>query len=414
MNDEAASVGSFGFAGAWTAAIPNGLILDARLTATDKLLWMVIRCGINNPSVPVSPTYDFLVETSHMARSSVARSLLALRIAGWMTGNTEQRFDGYVLGARYTLHDRDRTDDLKTAPGHREFVAKHVSNKGRIARLAAVVGEQIGLKADEITKAKPIIASSSNLLPPKVGGSSNLGLPKNPENLGSSNLLLSEKSGSSNLELPGSSNLLPSKNGQILGSSNLLPPENQGVTGSPHTGARRSVVVLNNLSSLKTKELNTTTNTAGAPAPARELHYWPSVEHFKNYMERELELIPEDALAQQLIDEFSFRVNEARAPMAVFRSLIAAAIRGTFVLSLKAEVLAASRRRTTGTGAVTRYGGLNANDAIPTLSLIEHARIQESIFPGHLKTELERNRANYSEKHIEQLTQLAEELGVLV
>jgi len=51
-------------------------------------------------------------ESSHMARSSVARSLLALRISGWINGNTEHRTDGYILGAKNVLNDCDRTMEL--------------------------------------------------------------------------------------------------------------------------------------------------------------------------------------------------------------------------------------------------------------------------------------------------------------
>ena len=217
--------GAWWFGGTWTTPIPPALVFDHRLTPGDKLLWIAMRCTMTQPSTPIKPTYDYLMEACSLSRSALSRSLKALRLTGWAAAKRISTND-YIEGQVYSLFDADQSSSLLERPDIQAFVVRCQSVPGRIGVLATSVAEQYQLPNRKLL---PPDDGSSNLELPSRSGGSNLELP---EKSGSTKLELLRNASSSNLELPAdssSSNLvLPGR----IGSSTMLPPENQQLTPS--------------------------------------------------------------------------------------------------------------------------------------------------------------------------------------
>lgn len=285
--------GAWWFEGTWTTPIPPALVFDHRLTPGDKLLWIAMRCTMTQPSTPIKPTYDYLMEACSLSRSALSRSLKALRLTGWAAAKRISKND-YIEGQVYSLFDADQSSSLLERPDVQAFVVRCQSVPGRIGVLASSIAEQYQLP-------------NRKLLPPDQG-SSNLGLPSSS---GGSNLELPADSSSSNLVLP-----------RRAGSSTMLPPENQQLTPSSNLLLPRA----------RSSSCSSTTTTAGVRANAR-VYAWPEdlSELSRRSCANDLGSLDLET-AQAVLDELASKLpsGSVKNPTVYLRTLIAKALAGTF------------------------------------------------------------------------------------
>jgi hypothetical protein len=97
-------------------AFPRRLLLDTRLSALDKIAWMMIRLYAQQNEGAVFPTYDELQlqlaspGKGKASRETVSRVLLMLRLTGWLSLCRRVRDNkGRVRGNIYALHDEPLT-----------------------------------------------------------------------------------------------------------------------------------------------------------------------------------------------------------------------------------------------------------------------------------------------------------------
>ena len=311
MTEPKAKQDSWVFEGTWSTPIPTAILFDRRITPGDKVVWMQMRASMTSKSDAIKPTYDYLTETCGVSRSAFARTVKALRLAGWM-GVRRLSTKDYIEGNQYALYDIDQTDVTMVKPEAQAFVAECQLIPGRIGVLAASVAARFNM---------PVI---NLVLPAQAGktGSSKLVLPAN---LGSSKLELPENSGSSNLELSdfsGSNKMLLPENQQLTVGSKLLLPRTRDVVSSSST-------------------------TTTADVRATRAYVWP--QDFSELSQRtamnNLAMLSEET-AQQVLDELAAQLPRGTIKNATvyLRALIARALAGTFEYTDAGERIARARR----------------------------------------------------------------------
>ncbi|CNC49564.1 STY4528 family pathogenicity island replication protein [Yersinia similis] len=128
-------------------AIPRQLFLDHRLSALDKMAWVMIRLYAQQNEGAVFPTYDELqlqLASPHSVKASretISRALLMLRLTGWLSLCKRVRDDsGRVRGNIYAQHDEPVSfrDAEYFDPAWLDSVAEACQHSNRSVRLTAL------------------------------------------------------------------------------------------------------------------------------------------------------------------------------------------------------------------------------------------------------------------------------------
>ncbi|MGE4668594.1 STY4528 family pathogenicity island replication protein [Yersinia enterocolitica] len=128
-------------------AVPRQLFLDERLSALDKMAWVMIRLYAQQNEGAVFPTYDELQQqlaaphADKASRETVSRALLMLRLTGWLSLCKRVRDDGgRVRGNIYAQHDEPVgfRDAEYFDPGWLDTVAQACRHGNKSVRLTAL------------------------------------------------------------------------------------------------------------------------------------------------------------------------------------------------------------------------------------------------------------------------------------
>ncbi|AIN18414.1 STY4528 family pathogenicity island replication protein [Yersinia rochesterensis] len=128
-------------------AIPRQLFLDERLSALDKMAWVMIRLYAQQNEGAVFPTYDELQQqlaaphSDKASRETVSRTLLMLRLTGWLSLCKRVRDNGgRVRGNIYAQHDEPVgfRDAEYFDPGWLDTVAQACRHGNKSVRLTAL------------------------------------------------------------------------------------------------------------------------------------------------------------------------------------------------------------------------------------------------------------------------------------
>ncbi|WP_145931199.1 STY4528 family pathogenicity island replication protein [Yersinia bercovieri] len=128
-------------------AIPRQLFSDERLSALDKMAWVMIRLYAQQNEGAVFPTYDELQQqlaAPHLdkaSRETVSRALLMLRLTGWLSLCKRVRDNGgRVRGNIYAQHDEPVgfRDAEYFDPGWLDTVAQACRHGNKSVRLTAL------------------------------------------------------------------------------------------------------------------------------------------------------------------------------------------------------------------------------------------------------------------------------------
>lgn len=137
-------------------AVPRRLFLDSRLSALDKMAWVMIRLYAQSNEGAVFPTYDELqlqLASPHAGKASretVSRALLMLRLTGWLSLCKRVRdASGRIRGNIYAQHDEPLSahDAEVFDPGWLDAVEEACRHGNRTVRLTALAVLQ-SLKSD--------------------------------------------------------------------------------------------------------------------------------------------------------------------------------------------------------------------------------------------------------------------------
>ena len=137
------------FTGNWHDSVPRRLILDASMTPTERLLWMVIRSTIGDASRPGSvPRRAELARLAGCSNTTITTSREVLRINRWTTHCRTVRSKGRFVGDIYLLHDEPLSlaSTLELDPGYIEFLERLVNGSSkttRVRQLAANILREI-------------------------------------------------------------------------------------------------------------------------------------------------------------------------------------------------------------------------------------------------------------------------------
>jgi hypothetical protein len=94
------------FVGNWHDSIPRALTLDPVLEAVDVRVYLLLRTLLNSPGLNRFPSYDEIQRLLNLSRPTVARCLLILRAARWISlCNSLRGQDGRFGGNVYAVHD---------------------------------------------------------------------------------------------------------------------------------------------------------------------------------------------------------------------------------------------------------------------------------------------------------------------
>ncbi|OMQ18961.1 STY4528 family pathogenicity island replication protein [Serratia oryzae] len=128
-------------------AIPRQLYMDRRLSPLDKTAWVMIRLYAQQNEGAVFPTYEELQlqlaspHASKASRETVSRTLLMLRLTGWLSLCKRVRDDGgRVRGNIYAQHDEPLglRDAEYFDPGWLDAVAQACQHGNKTIRLTAL------------------------------------------------------------------------------------------------------------------------------------------------------------------------------------------------------------------------------------------------------------------------------------
>lgn len=126
------------FTGNWHDSVPRRLILDASMTPTERLLWMVIRSTIGDASRPGSvPRRGELARLAGCSNTTITTSREVLRINRWTTHCRTVRSKGRFVGDIYLLHDEPLSlaSTLELDPGYIEFLERLVNGSSKTTRV---------------------------------------------------------------------------------------------------------------------------------------------------------------------------------------------------------------------------------------------------------------------------------------
>ncbi|RKR53691.1 helix-turn-helix protein [Yokenella regensburgei] len=128
-------------------AVPRRLFLDSRLSPLDKMAWVMIRLYAQQNDGAVFPTYDelqcqlALPHSDKASRETVSRTLLMLRLTGWLSLCKRVRDkSGRIRGNIYAQHDEPLGlfDAEYFDPGWLDAVADACRHTNKTIRLTAL------------------------------------------------------------------------------------------------------------------------------------------------------------------------------------------------------------------------------------------------------------------------------------
>ncbi|WP_210526592.1 STY4528 family pathogenicity island replication protein [Pantoea ananatis] len=128
-------------------AFPRRLFLDTRLSPLDKTAWVMIRLYAQQNEGAVFPTYDELqaqlasAHSEKASRETVSRTLLMLRLTGWISLCKKVRDEGgRVRGNIYAQHDEPLGyGDAETFdPGWLTLVEQSCLSRNKSVRMTAL------------------------------------------------------------------------------------------------------------------------------------------------------------------------------------------------------------------------------------------------------------------------------------
>ncbi|WP_205957180.1 STY4528 family pathogenicity island replication protein [Pantoea stewartii] len=128
-------------------AFPRRLFLDTRLSPLDKTAWVMIRLYAQLNEGAVFPTYDELqaqlasAHSDKASRETVSRTLLMLRLTGWISLCKKVRDEGgRVRGNIYAQHDEPLgyRDAETFDPGWLTLVEQSCQSKNKSVRMTAL------------------------------------------------------------------------------------------------------------------------------------------------------------------------------------------------------------------------------------------------------------------------------------
>lgn len=128
-------------------AFPRQLFLDTRLSPLDKTAWVMIRLYAQQNEGAVFPTYDELqaqlasAHSDKASRETVSRTLLMLRLTGWISLCKKVRDEGgRVRGNIYAQHDEPLgyRDAETFDPGWLTLVEQSCLSKNKSVRMTAL------------------------------------------------------------------------------------------------------------------------------------------------------------------------------------------------------------------------------------------------------------------------------------
>ncbi|MGX9239098.1 STY4528 family pathogenicity island replication protein [Pantoea ananatis] len=128
-------------------AFPRRLFLDTRLSPLDKTAWVMIRLYAQQNEGAVFPTYDELqaqlasAHSDKASRETVSRTLLMLRLTGWISLCKKVRDEGgRVRGNIYAQHDEPLgyRDAETFDPGWLTLVEQSCQSKNKSVRMTAL------------------------------------------------------------------------------------------------------------------------------------------------------------------------------------------------------------------------------------------------------------------------------------
>lgn len=137
-------------------AVPRRLFLDSRLSPLDKMTWVMIRLYAQQNEGAVFPTYNelqcqlALPHSDKASRETVSRTLLMLRLTGWLSLCKRVRDkSGRIRGNIYAQHDEPLGlfDAEYFDPGWLDAVADACRHTNKTIRLTALAVLQ-DIKAD--------------------------------------------------------------------------------------------------------------------------------------------------------------------------------------------------------------------------------------------------------------------------
>lgn len=130
------------FSGVKHDIVPRALFLDRRLTPLERNAWQVIRMMLNDDGVTAFPTYEhlrpFLASmpcAEHASDETVARALMLLRLARWLTLARHRRDSttGRIQCNLYVLHDEPLTpyEAIQLDPHYLELVSHSLTHASK-------------------------------------------------------------------------------------------------------------------------------------------------------------------------------------------------------------------------------------------------------------------------------------------
>ncbi len=120
------------FTGNIQQSAPHNLVMDPVLSPTDKMTWIVMRAGIQNPQMPGSiPSRQQLADAVNCSPPTITNSRNMLRICRWMTFSHQVRDNNNrFIGDVYLLHEEPLglSETLEIDPGFLAFLDGIQSN----------------------------------------------------------------------------------------------------------------------------------------------------------------------------------------------------------------------------------------------------------------------------------------------
>lgn len=144
----------FVYSGNRHETVPQALFHDARLTPLERNAWQVLRMLLHTEGISALPTYErlrpFLTSTpcsGHASDETVARALMILRLARWLTlARRRCMKSGRIQGNLYVLHDEPLTpfEAIQLDPRYLELVSRALEHASKaIQRVAAFTVKEI-------------------------------------------------------------------------------------------------------------------------------------------------------------------------------------------------------------------------------------------------------------------------------
>ncbi|WP_145501489.1 STY4528 family pathogenicity island replication protein [Yersinia similis] len=333
-------------------AVPRQLFLDPRLSALDKMAWVMIRLYAQQNEGAVFPTYDELQlqlaspHSDKASRETISRALLMLRLTGWLSLCKRVRDNsGRVRGNIYVQHDEPVSfrDAEYFDPTWLDTVADACQHSNKSVRLTALAVLN-DIKSDTTMRHRHsriaiFEARLSAPQTPKVLAQLRQAAPPLP----SSDPELSQTHRKSARKSPGSTSELSDKNRDVLpGTVSEL-----SLKTTSYTQVRKSnrYVVRNSTQGVK--------DTYVAPRgdakiqSASQLKWPPSLtEHLttgeRDSVEPQLLALPE-GLGQHVLDDVAnrIRLGEVRNVIAYLLGTLKRARNGQFNATVGAAAAAA-------------------------------------------------------------------------